>query len=80
VGVGAGSGGHVLAVGGDVVGAAGGLGQGLKRDRVCLLSVVGALAGLPGPAQPGPGRRSCVWSNRRRPPLAFGCSGLRRLA
>src|SRR5215218_10413654 len=80
VGVCAGAGGHVLAVGGDVVGPAGGLGQRLKRDRVCLLSVVGALAGLPGPAQPSLGRPGGVRPNRRRPALTVRRSGVRRLA
>ena len=78
--LGAGAGGHVLAVGGDLVGPTGGIHQRLERHRVHPASVVGTLARLPGPAQPGPGRPSGIRPNRRLPTLAGSRSGGRRPA
>src|SRR5215211_678403 len=66
------AGGHVLAVSGDLVGAAGGLHQRLEHHRLGPLSVVGTLAGLPGPTQPSPGRPGGVRPNRRLPNLSGG--------
>src|SRR4029453_114739 len=66
----AGAGGHVLAVSGDLVGSARGIRQRLEGERVRPASLVGALAGLPRPAQPGPGRSRGLRPDRRLPALA----------
>src|SRR5215217_36552 len=51
-------------VGGDLVGATGGVGQRLERRRVRPPAVVVALAGRPGLAQPVPGGSGRVRSGR----------------
>ena len=70
------AGGDILAVASDVVGSTSGRRQRLEGHRVHPASVVVTLAGLPGLAQPGPGRSGGVGPDRRLPALGVGCSGL----
>src|SRR5215218_1684215 len=70
VGACAAAGGHILAVGVDLVGSACGPHQRLERHRARPMPVVGTLASLPSTAQPGTGRPGRVGADRRLPAVA----------
>ena len=63
-----------------MVDSASGFHECLERHRIHPRAMVGPLASLPGPTQPGPGCPAGVQSGRRRPALTLTRPGIRRPA